>query len=84
MHPETLTYQWLTPILISLIGLFVSIIGVMIKGYLQSIDKNIEKVKTDLIFHVEKVESFIAKANERYFEVDKRVTRLEDHYSIHK
>lgn len=54
----------------------------MIKGYLASIDKNIEKVKNDLIYHVQKVEVFIKETNDRYTQADKRITRIEDHAGI--
>jgi hypothetical protein len=59
MPPDHLTYQWLTPIMMGIIAFLVGVIGFMIKGYLSSIDKNIEKVKDDLIEHVEKVERYI-------------------------
>ena len=67
-----LTYEWITPLLIG-------IIGWMIKNYLSSIDKNIENVKNDLMKHVNMVEEFIKETNERYNIADKRITRIEDH-----
>lgn len=79
MPPDHLTYQWLAPVMMSIIAFLIGVIGFMIRGYLSSIDKNIEKVKDDLIIHVEKVEIFIKETTDRYNGVDKRVTRLEDH-----
>lgn len=82
MQPDHLTYQWLTPVMMSIIAFLVGIIGLMIKNYLASIDKNIEQVKDDLILHVGKVEAFIKETNDRYNTADKRITRLEDHVII--
>ena len=78
MTPEHLTYQWLTPIMMGIITFLVGVIGMMIKNYLASIDKNIEQVKDDLVLHVNKVESFIKETNDRYFLADKRISILED------
>lgn len=72
MNTDHLTYQWLTPILLV-------IIGFMIKGYLSSIDESVKQVKKDLMDHIDKVEEFIKETSEKYYNLDKKVDRLEDH-----
>lgn len=72
-----LTYQWLTPILVSIIAFAVGVIGIMIRNYMASIDHSIRDIKLDLIKHVEKVEKFITDINGKHTEVDKRVTIIE-------
>lgn len=74
---NSLTHQWLTPILISIIAFSIGIIGFMLKSYMASIDSSVREIKSDLIKHVEKVEKFITDINGRHVEVDKRVTIIE-------
>ena len=69
---EALTHQWLTPILIS-------IIGGMIAYFLHSMDSKIGDIDTKVSKHIEKVESAFRDSSERYFKIEARVTRLEDH-----
>lgn len=69
---DHLTYQWLNPILLG-------IIGWMIRSYLASMDKKIADIDTKVARHIERVEEFINKADERHFGIDKRVSILENH-----
>lgn len=69
---STLTYQWLTPILLG-------IIGAMIAYFLHSMDSKIGEIDTKVSKHIEKVESSFRDSSERYFKIEARVTRLEDH-----
>lgn len=72
---DHLTYQWLTPLLIG-------IIGWMIKNYLASMDLTIKGVKEDLLDHIKRVESFMKESDEKHILADKRITRMEDHVRI--
>jgi len=75
---DHLTYQWLTPVLISLIGFSVAIIGIMIRGYLSSIEKSVNDVGDHLEKHISKVEVFILNINEKYYSADKRLSIVEN------
>jgi hypothetical protein len=72
MQPDHLTYQWLTPILISIIGFFVVYYLKAMKDQIQDIDNKFTK-------HVDKIEASIDLASERHYKIEMRVNRLEDH-----
>lgn len=76
MDHNYLTYAWLNPLLIG-------VIGFMIRGYLSSMDKKVDDIEKKVTNHIERVENFIEKTNERYFSTDKRITRLEDKEVAH-
>jgi flagellar capping protein FliD len=82
MQPDHLTYQWLTPIMTGIIASLVGIIGVMIKNYLSSMEKRDQEITDELRTFVTRVEQAMQKMDDRYNQVDKRITRLEDHVVI--
>ncbi len=82
MQPDHLTYQWLTPLLMGMIALLVSIIGIMIKNYLHTMEKSDQDITDELRTFVTRVEQAMQKMDDRYNQVDKRITRLEDHVVI--
>jgi len=84
MQPETLTFQWLSPLLIGIIAGLVGIIGWMIKGYLNSFKESIDKIAMSLEENIKKVEVFMREINDKHTDVDKRVVRLEEHIKINK
>jgi hypothetical protein len=67
-----LTYQWLVPILLTIIGFF-------IVYYLNSMNSKIKDIDDKFTKHVDKVDSWMNTASEKHFKTELRVTRLEDH-----
>lgn len=84
MAQETLTFQWLSPLLIGIIAGLIGIIGWMIKGYLNSFKESIDKIAMSLEENIKKVEVFMREINDKHTDVDKRVVRLEEHIKINK
>lgn len=78
---STLTYQWLVPQLIAFIGfmalVLIGIIGWVVNNQLSSMNKTIGKIELKVAEHVEKVEDYINKADERHFDLAGRVLVLE-------
>lgn len=65
-----ITFEWLTPILISAIG-------AMIWKYLASIEYKIKEVGDKLEKHIDRAEIFIINFNQKHADVDKRISILE-------
>lgn len=68
---ETLTYKWLVPILLTVIGFF-------IVYYLRSMNEKIKDIDEKVTRHVDKVEGAMIQTLERHYKMDTRVTVLED------
>ena len=82
MPPEYLTYQWLTPLLIGVIVFLVGTIGWMIQSYLSGISTRFEALDRRVTEHMHKVETNMSEVTRRFYNLESRVTRIEDHAGI--
>lgn len=68
---ETLTYKWLVPILLTVIGFF-------IVYYLRSMNEKIKDIDEKVTKHVDKVEGAMIQSLERHYKMASRVSVLEN------
>ena len=79
---DQLTFQWLVPVMMTVIAFLVGVIGVMFKNYLSSMEKSDQEISLELKTFVNRVEQAMQKMDDRYVQVERRITRLEDHKDI--
>lgn len=65
-----ISFKWITPILIAVIGYFIN-------HYLSSIDKNINDIRTEQKKFIEKVEHYVEKNDDKVNGIDRRLTKIE-------
>lgn len=82
MTPDNLTYQWLNPVMMGIIAFLIGIIGVMFKNYLASMERKDHEIANELRTFISRIEQAMEKMDDRYNQVEKRITRLEDHVDI--
>ena len=74
---QTLTFQWLTPLLIAIVGFLVGIIGFMVKEYLSRMSRDINEVKIDLREHIMNVSKYMNDNSNHNHNIEIRLTKLE-------
>lgn len=74
---HSLTYQWITPLMIGMIAFLVGVIGFMIKGYLASIDTRFKELNDKITKHIDRMELVLDDHEGKYFNLNSRVAVLE-------